>query len=89
MVTGISYDFTNLAMSWVSESSQWWRSMAVVVIFGLIVATFLTLVVVPSLYYLLYRFLEQQQRIRAWVHKIYWRPYPFLSGESQEVNDGK
>ena len=50
MVTGVSFDFHQLAISWVSESSQWWRSMAVVVIFGLMVATFLTLVVVPSLY---------------------------------------
>ncbi|MEN8141829.1 MAG: efflux RND transporter permease subunit [Thermodesulfobacteriota bacterium] len=53
MVTGISFDFHLLTISWVSESSQWWRSMAVVVIFGLMVATFLTLLVVPSLYYLL------------------------------------
>jgi multidrug efflux pump subunit AcrB len=50
MVTGVSYDFHNLAISWVSESSQWWSSMAIVVIFGLMVATFLTLVVVPVLY---------------------------------------
>jgi multidrug efflux pump len=50
MVTGVSYDFHNLSISWVSESSQWWRSMAIVVIFGLLVATFLTLIVVPVLY---------------------------------------
>jgi len=50
MVTGVSFDFHHFAISWVSESSQWWRSMAVVVIFGLMVATFLTLVVVPTLY---------------------------------------
>ncbi len=50
MVTGISFDFHHFAISWVSESSQWWQSMAVVVIFGLMVATFLTLVVVPTLY---------------------------------------
>jgi multidrug efflux pump subunit AcrB len=50
MVTGVSYDFHRMAISWVSESSQWWRSMAIVVIFGLMVATFLTLVVVPVLY---------------------------------------
>ena len=50
MVTGVSYDFHNLRISWVSESSQWWSSMAIVVIFGLMVATFLTLVVVPVLY---------------------------------------
>ncbi len=53
MVTGVSYDFHKLAISWVSESSQWWRSMAIVVIFGLMVATFLTLVVVPVLYVLI------------------------------------
>ncbi len=56
MVTSVSFDFHNLAISWVSESSQWWRSMAVVVIFGLMVATFLTLVVVPSLYAFLGRY---------------------------------
>jgi multidrug efflux pump subunit AcrB len=50
MVTGVSFDFHRLAISWVSESSQWWQSMAVVVVFGLLVATFLTLVVVPTLY---------------------------------------
>jgi multidrug efflux pump len=50
MVTGVSYDFHKFAISWVSESSQWWSSMAIVVIFGLMVATFLTLVVVPVLY---------------------------------------
>jgi len=53
MVTGVSYDFHKLAISWVSESSQWWRSMAIVVIFGLMVATFLTLLVVPVLYVLI------------------------------------
>ncbi len=58
MVTGISFDFHEMTINWVSESSQWWRSMAVVVIFGLVVATFLTLVVVPTLYYVRRRSLE-------------------------------
>jgi multidrug efflux pump subunit AcrB len=53
MVTGISYDFHVMAVSMTSESSQWWRSMAIVVIFGLLVATVLTLVVVPVLYTLI------------------------------------
>ncbi|HSL61318.1 MAG TPA: efflux RND transporter permease subunit, partial [Desulfotignum sp.] len=56
MVTGISYDFHVMAVSLTSESSQWWRSMAVVVIFGLLVATILTLVVVPTLYALIENF---------------------------------
>ncbi|MDY0164178.1 efflux RND transporter permease subunit [Desulfobotulus sp.] len=61
MVTGISYDFRNLSLSLVSESSQWWRSMAIVVIFGLLLSTFLTLVVVPVLYSLIH---SVQERFR-------------------------
>jgi multidrug efflux pump subunit AcrB len=63
MVTGVSFDFHKMGMSWVSESSQWWQSMAIVVVFGLMVATFLTLVVVPTLY----SFLEdlKEMRIKA------------------------
>ncbi len=53
MVTGVSYDFHVMAFSTVSESSEWWRSMAAVVIFGLAISTVLTLVVVPSLYVLI------------------------------------
>jgi multidrug efflux pump len=53
MVTGISYDFHVMALSWSSESSQYWRTMAIVVIFGLMIATILTLVVVPTLYALI------------------------------------
>ena len=53
MVTGISYDFHVMALSTASESTQWWRSMAIVVIFGLMIATILTLVVVPTLYALI------------------------------------
>ena len=54
MITGIAYDFHKMKISWVSESSQWWSSMASAVIFGLALATVLTLVVVPTLYALIY-----------------------------------
>jgi multidrug efflux pump subunit AcrB len=53
MVTGVSIDFHNLTISFISVSTQLWQNMAIVVIFGLVVATFLTLVVVPVLYSLL------------------------------------
>ena len=53
MVTGVSFDFHEMTLSFVSESTQWWQNMAIVVIFGLLVATFLTLVVVPTLYAML------------------------------------
>ena len=39
-----------MAISWTSESTLLWKSMAIVVIFGLLVSTILTLFVVPALY---------------------------------------
>lgn len=50
MITGVSYDFHAMNWSTRSESSQWWASMAVAVVYGLSFATLLTLVVVPTLY---------------------------------------
>jgi len=49
MATGVSFDFRKFAWDIGGESSQWWGPMAVAVIFGLAVATLLTLVVVPVL----------------------------------------
>jgi multidrug efflux pump subunit AcrB len=46
---GVSFDFRKMAWDIGGESSQWWGPMAVAVIFGGIVATLLTLVVVPVL----------------------------------------
>lgn len=80
MVTGISFDFHLMTISWVSESSQWWRSMAVVVIFGLVVATFLTLVVVPTIYYLQQRIIAASGQFRQIVHDRYWGVYDKLTG---------
>ncbi len=81
MITGISFDFRKGAISWVSESSQWWQSMAVVVVFGLIVATFLTLIVVPTLYFFFERVTIVRREMVQKIKKIYWKPYPFLAGE--------
>ncbi|MFQ5329140.1 MAG: efflux RND transporter permease subunit [Thermodesulfobacteriota bacterium] len=88
MVTGISYDFHSWSISWVSESSQWWQSMAIVVIFGLMVATFLTLIVVPTLYSLTASFHDRAGDSIKWVKRIYWKPYPWLSGEGQDKDGG-
>jgi multidrug efflux pump subunit AcrB len=75
MVTGVSFDFKHMAISWVSESTQWWRSMAAVVIFGLLIATFLTLVVVPVLYSMVeggrVRASRAVKKIQSW----YWKPF--------------
>ncbi len=55
LATGISFDF--FAFSWEigGRSSQWWGPMGVAVIFGLAFATALTLVVVPVLISLIWR----------------------------------
>jgi len=50
MALGISLDFRSMSLQIGGESAQWWGPMAVAVIFGLAVATVLTLVVVPVLY---------------------------------------
>ena len=89
MVTGVSYDFHTWSMAWVSESSQWWRSMANVVIFGLMMATFLTLIVVPTLYFLVARFAENRLSIVQRIKALYWRPYALLAGEPRPNEDKK
>ncbi len=75
MVTGISIDFRNLKIALVSETSQYWQSLSVVVIFGLMLATFLTLLVVPTLYSLFAEApgwtAERYRRLKKW----YWRPF--------------
>ena len=60
MATGVSFDFHLDKLQWVtrSQSSEWWRTMAIAVIFGLAFATLLTLVVVPTLYVSLARIAE-------------------------------
>ena len=50
MAIGVSFDFRSMSLQIGGESAQWWGPMAVAVIFGLAVATLLTLVVVPVLY---------------------------------------
>ncbi len=76
MVTGVSYDFYQMSISLVllSKSTQWWQNMAIVVIFGLGVVTFLTLVVVPVLYSLLATMSERIGSIAARIIKLYWKP---------------
>ena len=87
MVSGISYDFHTWSMAWVSESSMWWKSMANVVIFGLFVATFLTLIVVPTIYYLFARFADNRHSAVQRIKSLYWKPYALLAGEPRPNED--
>ncbi|MBW2062818.1 MAG: efflux RND transporter permease subunit [Deltaproteobacteria bacterium] len=84
MVTGIAYNFHKMEISWVSESSQWWSSMASAVIFGLALATVLTLVVVPTLYALIYTTTRATERGVKRIHRAYWAPFYRITGTTSE-----
>lgn len=70
MAAGISFNFRRLRFEFGSESAQWWGSMAIAVIFGLTVATILTLVVVPTLYCMLHQRQERLARLRRAAHSV-------------------
>jgi multidrug efflux pump len=50
MALRLNWDFRAMTMQFNTKSSQLWQSMSLAVIFGLLVATILTLGIVPSLY---------------------------------------
>ncbi|MCA9623998.1 MAG: efflux RND transporter permease subunit, partial [Myxococcales bacterium] len=50
MAVGISIDFAEMKFAFGSQSAEWWGPMAIAVIFGLLFATVLTLVFVPTFY---------------------------------------
>ena len=56
MALKFNIDFANLTYQYNTESSQWWQSMAIAIIFGLLLSTLLTLGVVPTLYIVYSRF---------------------------------
>ena len=87
MVTGIAYDFHKMEIAWVSESSQWWRSMASAVIFGLSLATVLTLVVVPTLYSLIHTTSRAADRGVKRLRRAYWAPFYRLTGTTAEEKE--
>ncbi|MCA9784745.1 MAG: efflux RND transporter permease subunit, partial [Candidatus Cloacimonetes bacterium] len=69
MATGVSFDFRNFELVVGSDSAQWWGSMAVAVIFGLVVSTLLTLMVVPAIYSLIDDVSHWFQRVFArWIN---------------------
>ncbi len=59
--TGYEFDFKHFVFSSGGESSQWWQGMGVAVIFGLAMATFLTLILVPVLYDLWFQWRQRRQ----------------------------
>jgi multidrug efflux pump subunit AcrB len=53
LATGIDFDWRELHFIIGAESADFWRPLAVTIIFGLTISTFLTLVIVPTVYSLL------------------------------------
>ncbi|UCH06451.1 MAG: efflux RND transporter permease subunit [Deltaproteobacteria bacterium] len=84
MVTGVAFNFHEMEIAWVSESSQWWSSMASAVIFGLALATVLTLIVVPTLYSLVYTSSRAAGRGVRRIRRAYWAPFYRLTDTSPE-----
>lgn len=80
MATGVSFDFHTMKIAWVSEATQMWQTMASAVIFGLALATILTLVVVPCLYALIYTGSRATQRGTQAIKRAYWAPFYRLTG---------
>lgn len=84
MVTGISFDFHNMELVTVSESSQLWKGMASAVIYGLTLATILTLVVVPTLYSLIDSLGKNLHQASMALYKGWWAPYYRWTGTTPE-----
>lgn len=59
MATGIDFDWREFHFVFGAESAGFWRPLAVAIIFGLTISTFLTLVIVPTAYSLLDEWMEK------------------------------
>ncbi|MAN80609.1 MAG: MFS transporter [Rhodospirillaceae bacterium] len=64
MVLGMNIDFVNHEVTVGAPSTQWWRSLATAIVFGLAFATVLTLIVTPAA--LMARANFQAWRARRW-----------------------
>jgi len=59
LATGFDFDWRELHFIIGAESAEFWRPLAVAIIFGLTISTFLTLVIVPTVYSLLDEWTER------------------------------
>lgn len=69
MAIGVSIDFRVWPIKLIvgSASAEWWGPMAIAIIFGLVVSTVLTLVMVPTLYSIFEDARRLRARIAAWI----------------------
>ena len=91
LAIGMNIDFTSLVNElnpnfYVGgDNAAFWGAMAWTVIYGLVFATFLTLIVVPVMYWLSYR---AKYRVKSWVVSDYERPArtPRVRGGSEPLD---
>lgn len=81
MALGVSVDFRNLRVVTGSQNAQFWGPMAVAVIFGLAVATVLTLVLVPTMYSIFDDFGRVRARVFETLSRLARRPPPPVAAE--------
>ncbi|MGA9116571.1 MAG: efflux RND transporter permease subunit [Bacteroidota bacterium] len=75
LATGVDFDWRNLHFVVGAESADFWRPLGIAIIFGLGVSTFLTLVIVPTLYSFLSESQERLGRnLRALTRRVRGRP---------------
>lgn len=76
LAVGFNFDFGgfitefNPNIYWGGDNAAFWGALSWTVVFGLAFATFLTLVVVPVMYWILYRSTKIAQNLFAWLGKI-------------------
>jgi CzcA family heavy metal efflux pump len=59
MATGIDFDWVDFHFVIGAESAEFWRPLAITIIFGLTISTVLTLVIVPTVYSLIDEYTEK------------------------------
>jgi multidrug efflux pump len=80
LATGVDIDWRQFTLVIGAESSDFWRPLGIAIIAGLSVSTFLTLVIVPTVYALLE---STGIKANAWIRRVLHRPVP----QVEAVND--
>lgn len=76
LATGFNFDFGGLVMSfspdiyWGGDNAALWGALSWTVVYGLVFATFLTLVIVPVMYWLVYRASYWLSAFFAWLGSL-------------------
>lgn len=81
LATGIDFDWRSFQPVIGAESADFWRPLGVAIIFGLMVSTFLTLVVVPTFYALLE---EWMVKLKVLGQRLF--PRTFAAEEAEEAS---